>query len=71
MNTERQQREAAEEFAQRWEGRGYEKGDSHVYTEMTGKKYRIRLVISKPFVIFANDFLIRGNYGNSDIKSRQ
>lgn len=28
MNTERQQREAAAEFAKRWEGKGYEKGES-------------------------------------------
>lgn len=31
MNADRQQREAAEYFASRWKGRGYEKGDSQVF----------------------------------------
>ena len=31
MKTEKQQAMAAETFAQRWQGRGYEKGDSQLY----------------------------------------
>ena len=31
MNTEKQQRQAAIEFAKRWHGRGYEKGESQRY----------------------------------------
>lgn len=31
MNTEKQQRMAAAAFAKRWEGRGYEKGDSQTF----------------------------------------
>ncbi len=31
MNTDKQQRTAAAAFAKRWEGRGYEKGDSQTF----------------------------------------
>ena len=31
MKTERQQAAAAAAFAERWKGRGYEKGDSQVF----------------------------------------
>lgn len=31
MKTEKQQKAAAEDFAQRWEGRGYEKGESQIF----------------------------------------
>lgn len=43
MNTEKQQREAAAEFAKRWEGRGYEKGDSQVFwTELLTEVYGVK-----------------------------
>lgn len=43
MNTEKQQREAATEFAKRWEGRGYEKGDSQVFwTELLTEVYGVK-----------------------------
>ncbi len=50
MNTEKQQREAAMEFAKRWEGRGYEKGDSQVFwtellTEVFGVKNPSRFIL--------------------------
>lgn len=42
MNTEKQQKAAAAEFAKRWEGRGYEKGDSQVFwTELLTEVYGI------------------------------
>ena len=31
MNTEKQQAAAAAEFAKRWEGRGYERGESQLF----------------------------------------
>lgn len=43
MNTEKQQREAAVEFAKRWEGRGYEKGDSQVFwTELLTEVFGVK-----------------------------
>lgn len=43
MNTEKQQREAAAEFAKRWEGRGYEKGDSQVFwTELLTEVFGVK-----------------------------
>ncbi len=42
MNTEKQQRAAAAAFAQRWEGRGYEKGESQLFwTELLTTVYGI------------------------------
>ncbi len=45
MNTDKQQRTAAAAFAKRWEGRGYEKGDSQTFwiellTEIFGVRGR-------------------------------
>ena len=42
MRTERQQAAAAAEFAKRWKGRGYEKGDSQVFwTELLTEVYGV------------------------------
>ena len=42
MHSEKQQAAAAAEFAKRWQGRGYEKGDSHVFwTELLTEVYGI------------------------------
>ena len=42
MHSEKQQAAAAEEFAKRWQGRGYEKGDSQVFwTELLTEVYGI------------------------------
>ena len=42
MKTERQQAAAAAEFAKRWKGRGYEKGDSQVFwTELLTEVYGV------------------------------
>ncbi len=42
MNTEKQRQEAAREFALRWKGRGYEKGDSQVFwTELLTQVYGV------------------------------
>lgn len=48
MKTEKQQAQAAGEFARRWKGRGYEKGESQVFwtelvTEVFGVENRIYL----------------------------
>lgn len=43
MKTEKQQKAAAAEFAKRWEGRGYEKGDSQVFwTELLTEVYGVK-----------------------------
>ena len=42
MNTEKQQRQAAIEFAKRWHGRGYEKGESQRYwLDLLGNVYGV------------------------------
>ncbi len=42
MNSEKQQAAAAAEFAKRWQGRGYEKGDSQVFwTELLTEVYGV------------------------------
>lgn len=42
MNTEKQMAKAADDFAKRWQGRGYEKGDSQVFwTELLTEVYGI------------------------------
>lgn len=43
MNTERQQREAAAEFAERWKGKGYEKGESQrFWLDLLGNVYGVK-----------------------------
>ena len=42
MNTEKQQRAAAAAFARKWEGRGYEKGESQIFwTELLTEVFGI------------------------------
>ncbi len=42
MNTEKQQQKAAKEFAQRWQGKGYEKGESQrFWLDLLGNVYGI------------------------------
>ena len=42
MKTEKQMAAAAADFAKRWEGRGYEKGDSQVFwTELLTEVYGV------------------------------
>ena len=42
MKTEKQQAQAAGEFARRWKGRGYEKGESQVFwTELVTEVFGV------------------------------
>ena len=42
MHTEKQQAAAAKRFAEKWQGKGYEKGDSQIFwTELLTEVYGI------------------------------
>ena len=76
MLTQAQQRKAARDFAKRWEGRGYEKGDSDTFwitllSEVYGVKNPADFIIFEDKVMLDNTSFIDGRIPSTHVLIEQ